>query len=763
MMDNKPPFTFLSQGKPSQNNEEILYANGIFADTGLPLCEINISAAAELAQNAQDPRNAELLAKHKYDTATVSHYGAVGDVDPANLAETGWGIVFHANASQEIKSALQPLIEHRRLQAGRLFRVFENADGYRTGESCSGWLARHKVRLDVVDPGNDVPYYLMLAGSPQEIPFEFQYLLDIYWAVGRLHFDEPADYRRYAESVVAYEKAVALPHTRSAAIFATSHEFDKATELFAKQVALPLSKGDGTRKPLGEKQNFRLDSFVGDRATKETLSRLLQGKITNGPPALLFTGSHGIGFRPDDPRLPETQGALVCQDWPGWGKISANDWFAAGDVPAEAQVHGLIHFFFACYGAGCPQVDDFFSRPGQRPEQISPRPLIAKLPQKLLAHPNGGALAALGHVDRAWSYSFYSEKAGAQLQGFQDVMGRLLRGERLGQATDQFDVRRAALSSELTDILRERGFGNIKISDQQIANLWIARNDARNYIILGDPAVRLRVEDLTDQWTARRFVATTQEKAQASSPETSTTPETSANQVKPATQRHATALMNQTQTTGNETMNENSDRPLPFDLGNRAGTSTFDRELAKAWKEHIKKSYERNELMFDEVLKSFMRPYWTTVWTYRILTTIGVIGFVAAAVLGYYKEIGFSIVFGGLSVLTFLGYFISRPLRSLEQNLTFITWLGLIYNTYWTRVAYCLNEPTGQQDLARIQKDISRDIERLIVKHAEVAAKLPELKEADGGQQSRNQSTNGQQQPNQFTDEQLTADEELAC
>lgn len=256
-MDDKPPFTFLSQGPPSQNSEEILYANGIFADTGLPLCEINISTAAELARNIQDPRNAQSLAKHKYDTATVSHMGVVGDVDPASLAEAGWGIVFHANASQEIKTALLPLIEHRHQQAGTRFRVFENADGYRTGESCSDWLARHKVSLMPVDPVKGVPYYLLLAGGPEEIPFEFQYLLDIYWAVGRLHFDEPADYRRYAESVVDYEKAVALPHTRSVAIFATSHEFDKATELFARQVALPLSKGDGLKSHFDNASSLR--------------------------------------------------------------------------------------------------------------------------------------------------------------------------------------------------------------------------------------------------------------------------------------------------------------------------------------------------------------------------------------------------------------------------------------------------------------------------------------------------------------------------
>jgi hypothetical protein len=112
----------------------------------------------------------------------------------------------------------------------------------------------------------------------------------------------------------------------------------------------------------------------------------------------------------------------------------------------------------------------------------------------MLSHPRGGAMAALGHVDRAWPTSFSSPRAGSQLQGFRDVIARILRGDRLGLATDQFDVRRAALSYELTDLQKDLEFGK-HIPDRQMVNLWIARNDARNYVVLGDPAVRLRVED----------------------------------------------------------------------------------------------------------------------------------------------------------------------------------------------------------------------------------------------------------------------------
>ena len=45
----------------------------------------------------------------------------------------------------------------------------------------------------------------MIVAPPDEIPFEFQFGLDLNWAVGRLWFDDEAEFGRYAESVVAYE------------------------------------------------------------------------------------------------------------------------------------------------------------------------------------------------------------------------------------------------------------------------------------------------------------------------------------------------------------------------------------------------------------------------------------------------------------------------------------------------------------------------------------------------------------------------------
>src|SRR4029434_7856131 len=107
---------------------------------------------------------------------------------------------------------------------------------------------------------------------------------------------------------------------------------------------------------------------------------------------------------------------------------------------------------------------------------IADKPFLSRLPQKMLAHPNGGALAVLAHVERAWAYSFQGQRGGGQVQGFRDVIGRLLRGERIGQATDTFNVRWAALSTVLAERQLDLHHGG-DVSARALGRLWIARED----------------------------------------------------------------------------------------------------------------------------------------------------------------------------------------------------------------------------------------------------------------------------------------------
>ncbi len=471
---------------------DMLCFNGINGATGQyllpPLATTTIAAMAK--GEPIEPQVRKDLAAW-VERASAKVFGVVAGIDPSDLAQAGWGVIFPYDADPAIHKALLPLLERRRAQAGRFYFEFMGPDGYRPNETNRTFLARHGI--DASQPANPalgVPYYLLIVGSPEQIPFRFQYQLDVQYAVGRLWFDQVHEYTQYANSVVAAEDRE-IRVARNAVFFGPRNSDDPATQLSASELVAPLA--EALPKTLANKNQmaWNVRQMLGDDATKEGLSRVLGGADT---PSLLFTASHGMGFPKGDPRQITQQGALLCQDWPGpraWTRaIPREHYFSADDVPREANLQGLIACHFACYGAGTPRLDDFAHQAFRNPSEIAPHAFVADLPRRLLSHPSGGALAVIGHVERAWGYSFFWNRLGQQLQTFESTLYQLMSGLPIGTAVDYFNLRYAALSTELTSVLEDIKFGR-QADNAMLAGTWTAHNDARSYVVLGDPAVRL--------------------------------------------------------------------------------------------------------------------------------------------------------------------------------------------------------------------------------------------------------------------------------
>ncbi len=185
---------------------------------------------------------------------------------------------------------------------------------------------------------------------------------------------------------------------------------------------------------------------------------------------------------------------MLCQDWDGQKSSLPEDVYFAGEhIADDARLHGLISFFFACYGAGTPREDEFMRKVEGQPKRIAPRPFLAGLPRRMLSHPHGGALAVIGHIERAWTYSFkWLGKAKGHRAVFESTLGMLFEDYPIGAAFDFFNERHASASVQLNSLLSDKR-RSLKVSDIDLVRMWTVNNDARDYIILGDPAVRLCV------------------------------------------------------------------------------------------------------------------------------------------------------------------------------------------------------------------------------------------------------------------------------
>ena len=227
-----------------------------------------------------------------------------------------------------------------------------------------------------------MPYYLLIVGDPETIPYSFQYQLDIQYAVGRLHFNSLDEYASYARSVVAAE-STGPTRARRVGVFAPKHAGDRPIELSMRELVEPLVERLTVRNP-----SWDVEAVLGETATKLRLRRLLGGRET---PALLFIASHGMGFSSGHDSQLRDQGAILCQDWPGplkWqGAVPEEHYFSGSDVGLDARLRGLITFLFAEYSAGTPKWENFAFSGSAR--QLAPNAFTAYLPQRLLGHPRG--------------------------------------------------------------------------------------------------------------------------------------------------------------------------------------------------------------------------------------------------------------------------------------------------------------------------------------------------------------------------------------
>ena len=408
--------------------------------------------------------------------------------DPFDPREVGWVVVVGAAdpAKAALIQSLRPLAERRGGPAD--WGPLE----YPVGADISQWID------DQVNTRDPVPGFVLLAGSPSQLPFALHSALSCISYVGRLDFStvsggtetqHPELVDQYVAKVIRNELDETAPVGRDAIFWAPSHGGDDPTVYSRWLLAAPLAAR------LRDQGKYRVEEQFGLEATVPGLLTALSGTR----PALVFAASHGMAA--------EMEAGIDQQSAVNGLPIGQDDVpLRPDDLPdsSSAFVEGGLIFQFGCFGYGTPQTSGYTHWWSEIDAYKAPFEIVSALPKAAVAHPRG-PLGYIAHADYAVLHSFTdasdpgsaaSNALTPRMAGFRTSLDYALVARPLGAVLDGMGRQLSRLNERLTDAWdKAHAAGAAPGADADLVDKFIRRNDARYYFLLGDPAARPHIED----------------------------------------------------------------------------------------------------------------------------------------------------------------------------------------------------------------------------------------------------------------------------
>lgn len=451
-----------------------------------------------------------LLTPGDCPVARLGHHlkGDLGG-DPNALDAQRWGIIAAPGAGPLIEK-LAPLLALRREQQGAEVHLYE-VPACQDERAAAEWL--DLVYLDPEIEESERPRYLLLVGNFDGVSLELQQALEQHAFVGRLCFSAPDGrpvleaYGAYADKVCRAERG---PRCEPRALTYLARDGSEACRLADAGLVSPFL--ETARKWRDRGLIAGLDVLSGESPEPEEL--LLAAR--DGASSLLFTVAHGAGAPAAGWRSfaeqRSRQGVLLL---PPPRPRAPRKVISPAAVETGPFLPGGVWFCFSCFGAGTPARSDYhpwlslLARKNQTGGDIgmvlaslamTPHPpFVAALPQAALANPDG-PLAVFGHVDLAFSYSFGGNERGRSRRAakFATALEQLVRGRRAGVALDALMRDFREVNNDLAKLQQRRQQSPAGAQEDPdgvlCASLFMLRNDLKNFMLLGDPAVRLPVD-----------------------------------------------------------------------------------------------------------------------------------------------------------------------------------------------------------------------------------------------------------------------------
>ena len=249
---------------------------------------------------------------------------------------------------------------------------------------------------------NAIPYYLLIVGSPEQIPWSAQYRMQSDAYVGRLDLD-PAGLERYVDALLS-DWSDAKLDTRRPVVWAVDHGPKDITRLMRKTIAEPLAQR------FARDVGLEFDMAGGFHSDAQATHAMLINALEMRKPAFIATSSHGATFPLTNPHaMRMTLGLPV------------DNAMTLLDIPALTRAwdpYGAIWYSHACCSAGTDQQSVFAGLVKDYTTLAETLNAIAKvgacsapLPRELL----GGkrpARAFVGHVEPTFDWTLRDKDTG---------------------------------------------------------------------------------------------------------------------------------------------------------------------------------------------------------------------------------------------------------------------------------------------------------------------------------------------------------------
>lgn len=406
---------------------------------------------------------------------------AAEEINPADWRnpEVGWGVVLAEGA--DVPAPIAELIAHRGnapilryapepLKYGKLRRY--SADGTPSEPGIGG------------TPGtgpNSVPQYLLIVGSPREIPWSAQYEMQTVRFVGRLDLD-PVGLCNYVKCLINGWTNLAVSETP--VVWATDHGHPDITWLMRRVIA------DRLVVKFQNNPEFKMQAgyAAGAAATHAALNEMLAARKS----AFVLTSSHGATFPLNNlPAMLAQIGLPVDNDYSvmdiqkasnAWD-VAGGIWYAHACCSAGTDSKSAFHKLVA---AGSTLADTLTGIAGGGA-------ITAPLPRTLLGRPNP-ARAFIGHVEPTFDWTLRDPSTGeVTVSHIQSSLYTSLHGANrppVGLALDNYYK---AVAQQM--FLHSRALDEFNAGDsmalERARKFKLLAVDRLAMVLLGDPTVAL--------------------------------------------------------------------------------------------------------------------------------------------------------------------------------------------------------------------------------------------------------------------------------